>query len=351
MIFYGMNMFDNLIFTQKYWFLLLLFILPLIYLLFFKKKQREGFIYHSNTELLKKLIKNKSKKFKYLPSLLRIISIILIIIAMAKPKFLGSKKNIEVKGIDIVFVLDISTSMAAADFLPKDRLHVAKEVIKDFVESRKNDRIGLVVFNALSYVQAPLTLDHKIFTVLLKAINMDEIRSKVENGLLEDGTAIGNALGTAINRLKDKDTKSKIIILLTDGSNNKGNMTPEKAAELAKKTNIKIYPILVGKQGRVPYPAGINIFGNTQYNYVNNSVNPRLLKKISQITDSKFYIAQNREELRRDLSDIIDHFEKSKFQEQNFDNLETSFAPFVILAFLLLLLEFLLRTTIYKKLS
>jgi Ca-activated chloride channel family protein len=314
-------------------------------------KKRTGVIIHSNLKLLKELSKNRSKKFKYIPGILRILAVTLIILALAKPKLLGNKKDLEVKGIDIVFVLDISTSMAAADFIPKDRLNVAKEVIKDFVDSRKNDRIGLVVFNALSYVQAPLTLDHKIFTTLLKAINMDEIRNKVTNGLLQDGTAIGNAIGTAVNRLKDGDTKSKIIILLTDGSNNKGNMTPEKASELAKKTDIKVYPILVGKQGRVPYPSGVNLYGNTQYNYVDNSVNPELLKNISKITNSKFYMAQNREELRNDLTDIIDHFEKSKFQEQNFDNLETYYFPFVSLAFLLLIIEFILTTTIYKKLS
>lgn len=344
-------MIDNLVFTEKIWLILLIFIPLLAYLFLFKGKKRNGVVIHSNLKILKELSKGRSKKFKYLPALLRLLSITLIILALAKPKLLNNKKDIEVKGIDMVFVLDISTSMAAADFIPKDRLNVAKEVIKDFVDSRKNDRIGLVVFNALSYVQAPLTLDHKIFSTLLKAINMDEIRNKVEHGLLQDGTAIGNALGTAINRLKDLNTKSKIIILLTDGSNNKGNMTPEKAAELAKKTNIKVYPILVGKQGRVPYPAGVDMLGNVQYNYVNNSVNPNLLKKISKITNSKFYMAQNREELKKDLTDIIDHFEKSKFQEQNFDNMETSFAPFVLLAFLFLLIEFLLRVTIYKKLS
>jgi len=344
-------MINDLVFTEKSWLILLAFIPFLAYLMLFKSKKRSGVIIHSNLKLLKELSKGRSSKFKYIPTLLRLMAITLIILALAKPKLLGNKKDIEVKGIDIVFVLDISTSMAAADFLPKDRLNVAKEVIKDFVNSRKNDRIGLVVFNALSYVQAPLTLDHKIFTTLLKAINMDEIRNKVEHGLLEDGTAIGNAIGTAVNRLKDRNTKSKIIILLTDGSNNKGNMTPEKAAELAEKTNIKVYPILVGKQGKVPYPSGINIYGSTQYNYVNNSVNPELLKNISKITNSKFYMAKNREELRRDLTDIIDHFEKSKFQEQNFDNLETYFIPFILLAFIFLILEFILRTTIYKKLS
>lgn len=344
-------MLNNLVFTEKYWFILFIFIPLLIYLLFLMNKKRTGVIIHSNLKLLKELSKNRSKKFKYIPGILRILAVTLIILALAKPKLLGNKKDLEVKGIDIVFVLDISTSMAAADFIPKDRLNVAKEVIKDFVDSRKNDRIGLVVFNALSYVQAPLTLDHKIFTTLLKAINMDEIRNKVTNGLLQDGTAIGNAIGTAVNRLKDGDTKSKIIILLTDGSNNKGNMTPEKASELAKKTDIKVYPILVGKQGRVPYPSGVNLYGNTQYNYVDNSVNPELLKNISKITNSKFYMAQNREELRNDLTDIIDHFEKSKFQEQNFDNLETYYFPFVSLAFLLLIIEFILTTTIYKKLS
>jgi len=344
-------MIRDLVFTEMKWLVLLSFIPLLLYLLFFKSKKRYGVVIHSNLKVLKELSKKRNSRFKYIPNVLRILAIVFIILALAKPKLLGNKKDIEVKGIDIVFVLDISTSMAAADFIPKDRLHVAKEVIKDFVDRRKNDRIGLVVFNAVSYVQAPLTLDHKIFTTLLKAMNMDEIRSKVQHGLLKDGTAIGNAIGTAVNRLKDRDTKSQIIILLTDGSNNKGNMTPEKAADLAKKTNIKVYPILVGKQGKVPYPSGVDIFGSTQYNYINNTVNPELLKKISEITDSKYYRAQNRDELRKDLTDIIDHFEKSKFEEENFDNLETFFFPFVLLSFLFLFIEFILTTTIYKRLT
>ncbi len=340
----------ELIFMEKEYFYLFLIIIPLVYFLFIKEKKRYGNLVFSNLDRLKLLSKKTNNKTRFIPDVLRILAIILIILALAKPKLLNNKSDIEVSGIDIAFVLDISTSMMANDFkLGQDRLEVAKDVVSEFVKKRKNDRLALIVFNALSYIQSPLTLDHKIFDTLLKSLDMNEISQKVNAKILEDGTAIGNALGTAINRLKDSKTKSKIIILLTDGSNNKGNMSPEKAAELAKKLDIKTYTILVGKTGRVPYPIGKDFLGKMRYNYVQNSVNPRLLKKIASLTNAKFYQAQNREELSKDLTDIMDHFERSKFQEENYSNVDSSFHIFLLIAFLLLIIEIILRTTRYKR--
>jgi len=341
----------ELVFTEKIYLYLLITVPILIYLLFFKEKKRYGTVAFSNLETLKLFSNNINNRLRFIPDILRILAIILLILAMAKPKLLNNKTDIEVKGIDIAFVLDISTSMMANDFkLGQDRLEVAKEVVDQFVKNRKNDRLSLIVFNALSYVQTPLTLDHKIFTTLLKALNMNEIKSKVDNEILEDGTAIGNAIGSAINRLKDSDTKSKIIILLTDGSNNKGNMTPRKAAELAEKANIKVYPILVGKTGRVPFPIGKDFLGKIRYQYQNNSVNPQLLREIARVTKAKFYKAENKEELSNDLMDIIDHFEQSEFKEEHFNDIDSSFHWFLIIAFFLLLLEFILRVTKFKRL-
>ncbi len=341
----------ELVFSEPIYLYLLLVIPILVYLLFFREKKRYGVVAFSNLEALKQFSKNINNRLRFIPEVLRILAIILIILALAKPKFLDNKTNIEVSGIDIAFVLDISTSMMANDFkLGQDRLEVAKEVVNEFVKSRKNDRLALIVFNALSYIQAPLTLDHRIFISLLKSLNMKEIEAKVNAKILEDGTAIGNAIGSAINRLKDSDTKSQIIILLTDGSNNKGNMTPQKAAELAQKADIKVYPILVGKRGRVPYPSGRDFFGKMRYQYVQNTVNPKLLREIAKVTKAKFYQAQNREELKRDLTDIMNHFERSKFQENHFDDINSSFHWFLIIAFFLLFLEFILRVTKYKRL-
>ncbi len=340
---------NNLFFAEKHYLWLLLIIPFLIFIIFFREKKYYGNIIFSNFKILKKAT-NNIKFLRYIPDILRILAVFLIIVAIAKPKFANGESDIEVSGIDIAFVLDISTSMAAADFMPKDRLTVAKEVISDFITKRKNDRLALVVFNALSYVQAPLTLDHKIFDTLLKAINMDEIQAKVKAEILEDGTAIGNALGTAVGRLIDSDTKSKIIILLTDGSNNKGNLTPEKAADMAAKSKIKIYPILIGKTGKVPYPAGKDYRGNIIYEYVENSVNPELLKKIATETKAKFYTAQNRDELEHDLMDIIDHLEQSKFKETNYQDFKSEYHLFILTAFVLLLIDFILRITRYKRL-
>jgi Ca-activated chloride channel family protein len=340
---------ENLIFTEKWAFWLFLLFIPLfIYTFFFEKKRYPNLIF-SNFSVLKKYSNNSVTKLRFIPDIIRFLAISLVILSIAKPKIANSEQDIDVTGIDIAFVLDISTSMAAADFLPNDRLHVAKEVIGDFVKKRKNDRIALVVFNALSYIQAPLTLDHNIFDLLLKSLSMEEIRGKVDSGILEDGTAIGNALATAVDRLKDSETKSKIIILLTDGSNNKGNVTPEKAAEMASRANIKIYSILVGKSGKVPYPTGKDLSGRVIYDYVDNSVNPDLLKKIANETKAKFYSAQNREELEQDLYDIIDHLEQSTFHESHFSELPSHYHPFLIFAFFLLIFEFLLRVTKFKR--
>lgn len=274
----------------------------------------------------------------WLPHVLRVGAVILAIIALARPQIPGAKvRDLSVEGIDIVVALDVSTSMNAADFKPRDRLHVAKEVLAEFVNKRVNDRIGLVIFGGEAYTQAPLTLDYHVLTEILRS---------VKTGVIEDGTAIGNAMATSINRLRDSDARSKVIVLLTDGDNNAGNISPMEAAAIAQQFGIRVYTVMVGKGGPVPFPSGPDFFGNQTYRQVDIPVNPELLKNIAKETGGTFYTATDRATLEAGLNQILDQLEKTKiFQSGGYQNMTEVFGPFLLLACLLLALEQLLVMT------
>lgn len=274
----------------------------------------------------------------WLPHLLRVCAVALVVVALARPQIPGAKvRDLSVEGIDIVVALDVSTSMNAADFRPRDRLHVAKEVLTDFVNKRANDRIGLVIFAGEAYTQAPLTLDYNVLTDILRS---------VKTGLIEDGTAIGNAMATAINRLRDSDAQSKVVVLITDGDNNSGNISPMEAAAIAREFGIRVYTVLVGKGGPVPFPAGPDFFGNQTYRQVDIPVNPELLKNIAKETGGTFYSATDRATLEAGLNQILDQLEKTKiFQTGGYQNMTEVFGPFLLLACILLGLEQLLVMT------
>ncbi len=243
----------------------------------------------------------------WLPGALLIAAIILTSIGLAGPRLRASRRqDLSVEGIDIVVAFDLSTSMLAADFRPKDRITVAKEVLKNFIESRQNDRIGLVVFAGEAYTQCPLTLDYKV---------LEELLQQVRTGVIVDGTAIGNALATAVNRLRESDAKSRVVILITDGDNNAGNISPLQAAQIAKELGIKVYTILIGKGGRVPYPTGTDLFGRTTYEPVEIDVNPELLQQIAKVTGGAYYPATDKESLESGLHAVLDSLEKSKIYE------------------------------------
>lgn len=243
----------------------------------------------------------------WLPGALLVAALALTSVGLAGPRLRTSRRqDLAVEGIDIVVAFDLSTSMLAADFRPRDRITVAKEVLKSFIESRQNDRIGLVVFAGEAYTQCPLTLDYKVLEELL-----DEVRT----GVIVDGTAIGNALATAVNRLRESDAKSRVIILITDGDNNAGNISPLQAAQIAKELGIKVYTILIGKGGRVPYPTGTDLFGRTTYEPVEIDVNPELLQQIAQATGGAYYPATDKETLEKGLNAVLDSLEKSKIYE------------------------------------
>lgn len=317
----------------------LLILIPILLLLYIRKeRQKKGSIQFSSLQLIEGIEIPLTIRLRYFTVFLRFVVLILIIIALARPQSGVSNEEVTTEGIDIVLVLDISGSMRALDFKPKNRLHVAKETAKSFIEMRKNDRIGLVVFGGEAFTQCPLTIDHGVLSSLL-----DEIRI----GMTEDGTAIGTAIATGVNRLRESTAKSKIIILLTDGDNNAGKIDPPTAAEIAKTLGIKIYTIGVGKGGRVPFPAK-DIFGRETIDYVEIPINEELLKQIATTTNGKFFQATDRDELKR-IYDEIDQLEKTKIDTHSYVRYSEMVHWILLPAIGLLILEILLANTVFRK--
>ena len=274
---------------------------------------------------------------RFLP-LLRLAAVALVILALARPQERDEKaRDLSVEGIDIVIALDLSTSMEAGDFRPHNRVYVAKQVLTEFLESRTNDRIGLVVFAGAAYTQSPLTLDYAVLKELVK-----QLRTRV----LEDGTAIGDALAVSLNRLRDSDAKSRVVVLITDGDNNAGRISPMDAAAMAKALGVPVFTILVGKGGKVPFPAGQDLFGNTAWRELDIPVNPGLLQEISKMTGGEFYRATDREELKGGLQKVLDAMERSKILEGGvMTNYRERFQQLLLWAFGLAWLELFLRST------
>ena len=268
---------------------------------------------------------------------LKIAAIALIIVALARPQSSSSWTNETVEGIDIVIALDISGSMMDQDFKP-NRLEASKEVALEFISTRPNDRVGLVVYAGESFTQCPLTTDHSVLKNLFKDIKF---------GMIKDGTAVGMGLATAVNRLKDSKAISKVIVLLTDGSNNAGTISPLTAAEIAKTFNIRVYSIGVGKNGMAPYPVQ-GPFG-IQYQNMEVKIDETTLKEISNKTGGLYYRATDKTKLAEIYTEI-DKLEKSKIESTEFKNKSEEFFPLLMIAVLLLGLEYLLRSTYFKSL-
>jgi Ca-activated chloride channel family protein len=263
------------------------------------------------------------------------LAISLLILALARPQSTNNWEDTSTEGIDIVLALDISGSMMAMDFEP-NRFEASKNVAVEFISGRRNDRIGVVVFSGESYTQCPLTTDHAILVNLIQ---------ELQQGLIEDGTAIGVGLANAINRLKDSKAVSKVIILLTDGVNNMGSIDPLTAAQIAKKFGIRVYTVGVGKNGYAPYPVQ-TMFG-VQYQNMEVQIDEKILQEISRLTGGKYFRATNNKTLVQVYKEI-DKLEKSKIEVKKFSNKNDEFLPLVIVAFLLLLLGILIRTLILR---
>lgn len=270
--------------------------------------------------------------------ILRLVTISTVIIALARPQSAKNRQSIQVKGIDIVLDMDISGSMLAEDFSP-NRLEAAKKVAANFILGRRNDRIGLVVFSGEAYTQIPLTIDHK---VLLNQLG------KLKSGTLKDGTALGDGLATAVNRIKDSKSKSKVIILLTDGINNMGSVDPATAAEIAALYDIRLYTIGVGKHGMAPYPFR-NILGGITYQNIPVEIDEDLLTSMAETTNNGHYFrATDRASLQK-IFDQIDRMEKTKIEVTQYNQPKDLYRYFLWLGFALFITELLLRLIVFRR--
>jgi len=315
---------------------LLLLLLPAI--LFWVSKQKRSSLQFSSVAKFKKIRDRSAYRFLFYLNLLRIAALVFMIIALARPQHVAAEREYEASGLDIMLALDISGSMLAEDFKPVNRMTVAKEEAKRFVRGRKSDRIGLVVFAKKSYTQCPLTLD---YDVLMKLVD------DVEIGMIKDGTAIGLGIANAVNRLRESDGKSKIIILLTDGDNNAGNIDPITAAELAKSFGIKIYTIGIGTGGMVPFPIDDPIFGK-RYVQAKVDIDEKTLKRISDITGGLYFPARDAKMLS-EIYQRIGELEKSNFKIKEYSSYGELFHYFLIPGLLILLLEISFRQLFFIK--
>ncbi len=330
-------MFNNIEFAYPY-LLYLLFLIPLLALWYWKQNQsKSSDMIYSSLKIFKEIKPTLRERLRHLPAFLRILAIALLIVAIARPQSYLSGENIYTEGIDIVMLLDISGSMLAEDFKP-NRLEAAKQVIDEFIKGRKSDKIGLVVFSSESFTQCPLTIDYSVLRNLLK---------EVKSGIIQDGTAIGTAIANGVNRLKSSKAKSKVMILLTDGVNNSGEIDPVTAAQIAKKFGIRIYTIGVGTRGEAPYPFQTP-FGK-KYSMVKVEIDEGVLKQVAQITGGKYFRATNKKKLK-EIYNEIDKMEKTRVEITSYKHAKELFYGWAGAGFLILLLEFGLSKTYLRKL-
>ena len=330
-------MFNDVSFAYP-WVLYFLVLLPAIFYYWWKKREQlTPNLTFSTLKMFSDVPKSLREKLVHLPIYLRIIALALLIIALARPQTFSSGENIYTEGIDIAMVLDISGSMLAEYFKP-NRLEAAKKVIDDFIKGRTTDKIGLVVFSGESFTQCPLTIDYSVLRNLLKDIY---------SGMIQDGTAIGNAIANGVNRLKDSKAKSKVMILLTDGVNNAGEIDPITAAQIAQKFGIRIYTVGVGTMGEAPYPFQTP-FGK-RYQMVPVEIDESLLKQISNITGGKYFRATNNRKLV-EIYEEIDRLEKTRVEVTSYRHAKELYFNWAFAGFLLLLIEFGLSRTYLRKL-
>ncbi len=348
-----------MIFEFAYWGILLglAVLVPAVLFFIYAKRwkaRRESTFVFSATSLIAKHHPGWKARLDPLMPLLMIASLILLGIALARPQT-QRPDEVDVEGIDIYLALDMSGSMTAIDLdkhelrellrvgkKPENRFESAVDTLRGFIKTRHWDRIGMVVFAKDSFLQFPLTLDRSTILDMLGRLKLGDID--------EGGTAIGNALGRSVSGLKDSDAKTKIVILITDGDRRGGNISPNQATEMAKQFGIKIYPILVGRDGNALVPRGRDIFSNQiTYGETRFPVNPKLLKEIAKNTGGSYYRATDKKGLQEDLHEILDQFEKSRIRDATNVDPNEGFRPFVILALLLVACVTILQHTVFRK--
>ena len=302
------------------------------------KRARAASIRYSDVNLVRRLKPSFRIRERHILPVLRALAIVLLAFALARPQSGRKGQEISSEGIDIVLALDISGSMRAEDFKPHNRLYVAKQVIKEFIEGRRSDRIGLVVFSKQSFTQCPLTLDYGVLFNFL---------DKVDFGMIEDGTAIGLAIANAVNRLRESEAEGKVVILLSDGRNNAGEIDPITAAQAARAMNVKIYTIGAGKPGNAPYPVDDPIFGR-RYIYVENEIDEATLRQIAQITGGEYFRAKDEEGLAL-IYKQISEMEQTEIKVKEYLQYNELFSNYALAGLLLLVTEIVLANTRYRK--
>ena len=326
-------------FAAKAYFFLLILVPLLILWYMFVKKRGKRFIFYSSKQLIKDA--NSTAKTFFIKSLfyVKLFVMVLFIVALTRPQILNYYDKESKKGIDILITLDISGSMASIDFKPKNRLEVAKEVISSFIQKRSTDRLGLVIFAGTSYTKCPLTIDYDILKYFLEETAIGE---------LEDGTAIGMALATSVNRIRYSKSRTKILILLTDGVNNRGEIDPRDAAKIAKDFNVKVYTIGVGTRGKAPYPVR-DSFGRKQYMMVDVQIDEELLKEIANNTGGLYFRATDKDSLQQIFTEI-DRWEKTEITTKRYYNARDLFIYFIFTALVILLVAEFAKRTILRTL-
>ncbi|WP_293667149.1 VWA domain-containing protein [uncultured Parabacteroides sp.] len=326
-----------MVFANPTYLYLLLLLIPLIGWYVYKLSKNQASLQVSSTEVFDALGVSTWKVWlRHVPFVLRMAAIAVLIVILARPQSTNSWQNSSTEGIDIVLAMDISTSMLAQDLKP-NRLEASKDVASSFINGRPNDNIGLVVFAAESFTQCPLTTDHTVLLNLFK---------DVQPGIIQDGTAIGLGLANAVSRVKDSQAKSKVIILLTDGVNNQGEIAPVTAAEIAKTFGVRVYTIGVGTQGKAPYPFQ-TAFG-VQYMDVDVDIDEPTLKQIAATTGGQYFRATDNASLKEIYSEI-DKMEKTKISVQEYSKKQEEYKNWALLLFSLLLVEILLRNTLLRN--
>ncbi|MFN2211604.1 MAG: vWA domain-containing protein [Anaerolineales bacterium] len=321
------------------WLLILVLIIPLLAVRYFQNKKAilPATIQYTKTSLMHGLPTSWRIKLKPLGFVLRLIAITLAILALARPQFVQGRETITGEGVEIALALDISGSMASLDFEPSNRLDASKQVIGDFVGERQYDKLGLVVFASEAFNQSPLTLDHNMLTR-----SLDQVELATDLGI-EDGTAIGLGLANAANMLANSEAESKVVILLTDGVNNTGQIDPLSAAEAAKALGIKVYTIGAARPGQVPVP----VQGSSRVVYQESVLDEETLVQVADITGGRYFRAEDTSGLK-EIYDEINTLEKSKVEVQVFNQYTELAAIFLIPAILIFLVEILLRKTIFR---
>lgn len=312
-------------------FLFLLLLIPLLVVwYFYRRKKQTAILTLSTLEGVSGIRRSPKLVVSQALYFIRLLALTFLILALARPQTSLSRQDITVEGIDLVIALDISGSMLAMDFKP-DRLGAAKELAMEFIDTRPNDRIGLVVFSGETFTQCPMTTDHAVLKNLFRDI---------KSGMIEDGTALGDGLATAVNRLRESKAISKVIILLTDGVNNMGSLDPRSAAEIAKLFGVRIYTVGIGTYGKAPYPVQTPFGMQTQM--VEVKIDEPLMKEIAEMTNGKYYRATSNDKLRSVYQEI-DKLEKSKIDVTEFRKKKEEFLPLLYIGLFLIVIELILR--------